>query len=241
MGENLPHQRSASQLPTSDPVQQGVHGSRAPAVFSEVRLDLQKYGRGIFKPPSPHRQALPDSSFPASLSVPDLPPKNVADDLLHQYHASFHMRLPILHWPSFTQKYEEVYREGSLQRTPRIWCALLFAVFGCSNLLRSWKNCRRFLEKSNALIEVWTEETSLDHVRCAILSSIVLVEINFKSASWTWLGYAIRMAQDIGLNCERGSRPAVEGEMRRRVWWSLYSCDRLVNGGSKACERKLTA
>ena len=227
-GESLTHNRSALSLARSEPTQQGIYGPRATADFAEVRSNLHKYGRGIFKQPFTHRQALLESPPSSSFALPELPPKHVADDLLRQYHALFHVTLPILHWPSFTQCYEEVYRVGSLKRVPRIWSALLFVVFGCSNLARSWRGCWRFLETSKALIDVWTEEISLDHVRCAILSSIVLVEMNLKSAGWTWLGCAIRIAQDIGLHREAETQSAAEEEMRRRLWWSLYSCDRFV-------------
>ena len=93
---------------------------------------------------------------------------------------------------------------------------------------------------SKSLIEIWTEDISLDHVRCAILSSIVLVEMNLKSAGWTWLGCAIRFAQDLGLHREPGSQPAAEEELCRRIWWSLYSCDRSVIGNMQTCALKLT-
>lgn len=227
-GESLVYSRSGSRLPGSEPIQQDIHPPRATADFAEVRSNLYKYGRGIFKQPSSHRQGLSESPSSSSFSLPELPPKHVADDLLRQYHTSFHVNLPILHWPSFTHTYEGVYRDRSLKRVPRIWSALLFVVFGCSNLNRSWRDCRKFLEISKTLIDVWTEEVSLDHVRCAIVSSVVLVEMNLKSAGWTWLGCAIRIAQDIGLHRDAGTRPAAEEEMRRRIWWSLYSCDRLV-------------
>lgn len=226
IGESLPHSRSGLPLPSSEPVQQGIHNSRATADFAEVRSNLHKYGRGIFNPPSSRRRTLSESPSSSSFALPDLPPKHVADDLLRQYHASFHVNLPILDWLSFTQTYEEVYRERSLKRVPRIWSALLFVVFGCSNLTRSWRDSRKFLEISKTLIDVWTEEVSLDHVRCALLSSVVLVEMNLKSAGWTWLGCAIRIAQDIGLHREAGIRPAADEEMRKRIWWSLFSCDR---------------
>lgn len=226
--ETLATNRPALQPPRSEPIQPGINKSRANADFAEVRSNLQRYGRDIFKQPSSHHQALSESPSSSPFSLPDLPPKSVADDLLRQYHVSFHLTLPILHWPSFMQTYEEAYREGSLKRVPRIRSALLFLVLGCSNLVRSWRDCWKFLEISKSLIDIWTEEISLDHVRCALLSSTVLVEMNLKSAGWTWLGCAIRIAQDIGLHREAGKRSAVEDEMRRRVWWSLYSSDRLV-------------
>lgn len=125
-------------------------------------------------------------------------------------------------------KYEEVYRDGSLKGATRIWSALLFAVFGCSNLNRSWKDCQSFLETSKTLLDVWTEDLTLDHVRSALLASIVLVEMNLKSAGWTWLGCAIRISQDIGLHRQTGTRASVDEETKKRIWWSLYSCDRSV-------------
>lgn len=37
----------------------------------------------------------------------------------------------------------------------------------------------------------------------------------------------MRVAQEIGLHIDSGPWPAVEGEMRKRVWWGLYAWDRL--------------
>ena len=240
-GESLTLQRSSLHPPRSEPTLQGVHNLRSIADFAEVRSNLHDHGRGVFKQPSLHNEVLSESPSTSISSLPELPPKAVADDLLRQYHASFHLTLPILHWPSFTHKYEEVYREGSLKRAPRIWSSLLFVVFGCGNLVRSWKDCWRFLEVSKALIDIWTDDVSVNHVQCAILSSMVLVEMNLKSAGWTWLGCAIRFAQDIGLHREAGTHSAADEEMCRRIWWSLYSSDRSVVDNPQACAIKLTS
>ena len=78
------------------------------------------------------------------------------------------------------------------------------------------------------MIDPWDEDLSLDHARCALLVSILLVELNFKSAGWIWLGNAVRIAQDIGLHHESQAWSSAEDEMRRRVWWSIYACDRSV-------------
>lgn len=72
---------------------------------------------------------------------------------------------------------------------------------------------------------MWSEDLTLDHARAALLSSIFLVEMNLKSAGWIWIGLAVRISFDIGLHCEAGTWPAVETEMRRRVWWCVYACD----------------
>ena len=85
-----------------------------------------------------------------------------------------------------------------------------------------------YLDVSKNLTEAWDEDLSLDHARCALLRSIILVENNCKSAGWICLGTAVHMAQDIGLHWETGSWPSAEEEMRRRLWWSIYTCDRSV-------------
>jgi len=106
-----------------------------------------------------------------------------------------------------------------------VWGALLFAVFACGTLHRSWTEGQRYLGISGSLIDLWTEDLTLDHARTALLSSIFLVEMNLISAGWTWIGYAVRISFDIGLHCELGTWPPIEAEMRRCVWWCVYSCD----------------
>lgn len=191
--------------------------------FSLVGSNMQKYGRGIFKLPYPQAQSPTSSSL--SDSLPDLPPKHEADTLLRQYQFTIHPTLPMIHWPSFQEKYETVYRNRSLDEVPRIWVALLYAIFACGTLHRSWQEGKKHLEVSRSLIDLWTEELTLDHVRTALLSSIFLVEMNLKSAGWAYIGYAVRISFDIGLHCEAGTWSAIEAEMRRRTWWCVYSGD----------------
>lgn len=198
-----------------------------PQDLSRIGSAMQRHGRGIFKPPYPHQ---PDSSPDLfSSSLPGLPPKHVADTLMDQYRTTLHLTLPLIHWPSFQQQYEIAYKNGSLHGVPRIWSALLFAVFACGTLHRSWYDGQKYLEISKSLIDMWTEDLTLDHARAALLSSIFLIEMNLKSAGWTWLGFAVRISFDIGLHCEAGTWPTIEKEMRRRVWWCVYACDCLLS------------
>ena len=195
----------------------------APHDLSRIGSTMQQHGRGVFKPPYPHQgTSLPD---PFSSSLPGLPPKHVADNLVHQYRTTLHPTLPLIHWPSFAEQYENAYKDGSLRGVPRIWSALLFAVFACGTLHRSWYDGQKYLEISKSLIDIWTEDPTLDHARVALLSSIFLIEMNLKSAGWTWIGFAVRVSFDIGLHCEAGTWSTIEMEMRRRVWWCVYACD----------------
>lgn len=158
--------------------------------------------------------------------MPGLPARHVGDELLRHYHTSIQVTFPILHWPSFAQTYEEVYREGSLQNVPQIWAAILFVVFAFGALHHSIHDGYGYLETSKTLIDLWSLEFDIDYIRCALLSSIFLVEMNIKSAGWAWLGFAVRISQEIGLHSDIGTWSESELEMRRRVWWSVYAYDR---------------
>ena len=189
----------------------------------KVESNMERHGHGIFKPPYPYE--LTSSSVASSTDLPPLLSKDVSDALIRQYRIAFHSTLPIIHWPSFQEQYDILYRENSFRLIPRVWIALLYAVYACGSLQRSWNEGRQYLHISKSLIDLWTEDLILDHVRTALLSSVFLVEMNLKSAGWVWIGFAIRISFDIGLHCEAGTWSAIEEEMRRRVWWSTYTCD----------------
>lgn len=197
--------------------------------LSEVRSNLREYGRGIWKVPAPYRQQGPR---PRMADSPQLPPKNAADHLLAQYFSCIHSVFPVIHWPSFMAEYEEVYRSGSLVGVPREWGAVLFGVFACGSIHTlepdREESGKEYVKISCGIIDVWQDHFTLDQARAALLASIFLYEINSKSASWVWIGSAVRVAQEIGLHIDSGPWSAVEGEMRRRVWWGLYAWDRLV-------------
>jgi hypothetical protein len=224
----------AQQIPLKLP-EIGSHPKRQPRPppihdLSRARSNIRNYGRGIFKPPAPYRQAGSQAFF--NPPQPDLPRKHLADHLMSSYYSSVHMMIPILHWPTFQQEYEAVYKAGGLHGVPPVWSSLLFAVLAVGVLFSTDPNIHRphtgkeFIELSLRLLDVWNDDFVIDHARAAVLTSIFLTELNLKSAAWTWLGSAVRISQDIGLHSETGPWPMIEGEMRRRVWWGIYVWDR---------------
>ncbi|MCJ1463241.1 hypothetical protein MMC07_001846 [Pseudocyphellaria aurata] len=239
--QQLSHLRSASseggaseisyyappQHPTSDSHRNKRQKPTIAQDFAKTRFNVRRYGNGIFKPPQPPEPNA--SGTPTSPSIPELPLRHVADELLQHYYLSIQVTFPVIHWPSFTSTYEEVYREGSLQHVPQIWSALLFAVFSFGTLHRSINDDQGYFETSKSFIDLWAADFNVDHVRCALLSSIFLVEMNLKSAGWAWLGFAVRISQDIGLHSDIGTWSATELDIRRRLWWSVYACDRLLS------------
>jgi ribosomal protein L37AE/L43A len=204
-----------------------------PEDLSRVRANIRNFGRGVFKPPAPYRQVGTQTHF--NPPRPELPPKHIADHLLRSYYSCVHMVIPIIHWPTFEQEYDAVYKAGSLNGVPSVWSSLLFAVLAVGVIFSTDPSVQRphrgkdFMTTSRSLIDLWNDEFVLDHARTAVLTSIFLSEMNLNSAAWTWLSAAGRISQDIGLHIETGPWPVIEGEMRRRVWWGIYTWDRLLS------------
>lgn len=198
--------------------------------LTDVRSNLRQYGRGIWRMPAPYQQQGSQSFVGAD--APELPPKTAADQLLGQYLNCIHSVLPVLHWPSFTAEYDKVYQAGSLVGVSSEWAAVLFGVLACGavhTMEPNWEEKgKEYVRLSCGIIDVWQDNFNLDRARAALLVSIFLYEVNSRSASWVWIGSAVRVAQEIGLHVDSGPWPALEGEMRKRLWWGLYTWDRLV-------------
>ncbi|KKZ64918.1 hypothetical protein EMCG_09152 [[Emmonsia] crescens] len=189
---------------------------------SHVCRKMRTYGQGLLNFP-------PDLSFthPQTLltgDVPSLPSPSVVDALLGNYFSHVHCVFPIVHWPTLLSDYDRVSRTGSFRGVPKEWVIVLFAILACGSLHSLDQDLvskgKEFLQTSVSLTDVWQDAFSIDQVRTAMLVSIFLYETNLKSASWVWLGSAVRIAQDLGLHIASGYSP-IEAELRKRVWWAL--------------------
>ncbi|KAK0705411.1 fungal-specific transcription factor domain-containing protein [Lasiosphaeris hirsuta] len=197
--------------------------------LARARSNLRNFSRGIWKPPAQYRQ-LPVAENRDYQHL--LPPRQVTELLLRSYYSSAHTLTPIIHWASFQQTIEGLYKQGAPQRVPQSFMSMLFAALAVGRLftaddeqVRGFSACQ-LLETARTLIDPWNNDYVLDNARTLILITIVLSELNLKSAAWSWLGNAVRVAQDIGLYSESGPWSVIEGEMRRRTWWTIYILDR---------------
>lgn len=221
------------QLPEPSTKERRPGGPPAMDGFDEVRANIRNYGRGIFKPPPAYRQYGPQPLYPHGHQ--ELPPKHVADRLISHYHGSVHVYAPLLHWPTFMQEYEQVYRVNSFQHSRHIWVAVFYAMLACGTLMDPPPSGSvqegegaGYLEMCIRSLNTWSDELSVDYVRANLLISMYFTEVNQRSPAWVWLGAAVRVAQDIGLHTDRGPYSPFEMEIRRRVWWSVYNWDRYV-------------
>jgi hypothetical protein len=199
--------------------------------FDSVRHNLRNYGRGIFKPPTPYRQNGPPSRYPHD-DIP-LPPKHISDRLLSHYHGSVHVYAPHVHWPTFQAEYEEIYRAGTFKGLEHVKVAMFFAVLACGTLMDHPGSAtapetegQKFVQLSIRTLDFTNDDMTLDHVRVNLLFSVYHMEMNLRSTGRVWLAAAMNIAQDLGLYVESGPYGPFEAEMRKRVWWALYTWDR---------------
>lgn len=82
------------------------------------------------------------------------------------------------------------------------------------------------------------EEGSITCVETLALIGYFMQNMNRRDAAFLYIGMALRMAISLGLHQEVSSFPSPEGfppldeatrEHRRRVWWSIYSLDRILS------------
>ncbi|KAH6622758.1 fungal-specific transcription factor domain-containing protein [Chaetomium tenue] len=197
--------------------------------LARARSNLRTYSRGIWKPPAPYRQ----SAAPELRDFQQiLPPRQTTEALLRSYYTSTHSVTPILHWNTLTQTVDGLYRPGNPLRASQAFMSVFFAVltvgrlFMAENDLNRAYSATQLLETTRTLIDPWSDDYELDNARALVLVTMALNELNLKSAACSWLGRAVRVAQDLGLYTEPGTASFVEAEMRRRTWWTIYILDR---------------
>lgn len=203
---------------------------------SRARAAFRNFSRGVLKPPAPYRQSQ-TSIITFDHPRPPLPPKVIVDKLLHTYYGATHIMMPILHWPTLQHQVEELYQNTTnIQRVPISWHSMFFAALAIGSLFSNdpypdrTLRAGEFLEASRSLTDPWINDFDLDNVRASFLISLALNEMNLKSAALTWLGAAVRSAQDLELHLEvAGVHSRVEADMRRRVWWAIYILDRTLS------------
>ncbi|KAK4153182.1 fungal-specific transcription factor domain-containing protein [Chaetomidium leptoderma] len=197
--------------------------------LGRARSNLRSFSRGIWKPPAPFRQ-------PAAPELRDfqqlLLPRQTTEAFLLSYYTSTHSMTPIMHWHTFTQAVDGLYRPGNPPRVSQAFMSMFFAVLTVGRLFTAENDQNRaysatqLLETTRTLIDPWSNEYELDNARALVLITMALNELNLKSAAWSWLGRAVGVAQDLGLYTEPGTASFVEAEMRRRTWWAIYILDR---------------
>ncbi|ORX88388.1 hypothetical protein K493DRAFT_319513 [Basidiobolus meristosporus CBS 931.73] len=173
------------------------------------------------------------------LGATSLPPTEITEHLLTVYFSTIHPHMPFIHKPTFFTKF----KNGEIP--PILILSICACVSRFSNhpgiladpIIRSGEifsnRFRNILLKCLDGPSVFTTEALL------IVSYYEYMNARYPRA-WMYLGMAIRMAQELGINRidENGNIPGqssadwVEVETQRRLWWSCFIRDRIGSTGT---------
>ncbi|KAK7060317.1 hypothetical protein VNI00_001082 [Paramarasmius palmivorus] len=175
----------------------------------------------------------------------EYPERDLADKLVHAYFSRLHFLMPVMDKPSFIQQYEHIMNnthDRELASSQTAFISLIFAVFACAaNLVEDdrLKVSGRtdeggmgmvYYERSLVLQYISHAKIQIPHVQCFLLLSSFLCSINCLPQAWILVGQAVRTGQDLGLH--RSPRRLVispiEKETRRKIWWGVYTLDRML-------------
>jgi hypothetical protein len=199
--------------------------------LDHVCNNVRKHAQDIFTTPHQVHGILEESSW----KHPEIPLRAVFAHLSRSYLQTIHEWYPALHWPTFQHEVDEVYASRSLESCTRGWVSLFFAVMACGALqsgidqnISSTTTLKgtAFFETASSALQPWPHNLTVTHAQAALLLSIFATESNMRSAGSIWHASAVRVAQELQLSPEAYSWPAVDGEIRRRLWWSIYVRDR---------------
>ncbi|KII95791.1 hypothetical protein PLICRDRAFT_34739 [Plicaturopsis crispa FD-325 SS-3] len=175
----------------------------------------------------------------------EYPERDLADKLVDAYFSRFHFLMPVIDKPSFMRQYATLMdntHDINMARTHTAFISLVFAVFACSARLvddprleaedRLDDGGMGMVYYERALILHYISHASIqpEHVQCFILMASFLCSVNCLPQAWLLVGQAVRTAQDLGFH--RSPRrlliTSIEKETRRKIWWGVYSLDRML-------------
>ncbi|KAL6713476.1 hypothetical protein ACLMJK_008941 [Lecanora helva] len=171
----------------------------------------------------------------------EVPNKAIGDALFQSYLNTVHWSFPIIGKTTFVQQYNVYYRRPESRPNPN-WLAILNLIFAIgakySHITRAeWRGDSRdhliYFTRARMLglsTDAILGHADLQKVQITGLMSFYLMATNQINRSWTMSGIALRHACTLGLNLRNESVDVTETskEIRCRLWWAVYSIERLL-------------
>jgi hypothetical protein len=175
----------------------------------------------------------------------DLPPLETAQRLLNCYMQTVQASYPILAKKTFVTQFYHYYNSvarGNPYQLPQKWQAMLNLVFAIgaaySHLIGApWRADDRdhFLHHSRAWAlslkdPWWFSHPDLPQTQITGLLALYYLTIGHVNRSWIVIGMAMRFGVGLGLHVRNDDRTAsaVKKEILSRIWWGLYSLERIL-------------
>ncbi|KAG0213719.1 hypothetical protein BGX28_003663 [Mortierella sp. GBA30] len=167
-----------------------------------------------------------------------MPSIDVIDHLLDVHFRYVHPVLPMLHFRTIS---DQVHHSESPPSH------LLFAILGLASRFSDnpafrvpqpgveRPPCTIFYERAKYFIKDEYDNSQISTVQALLLMAVQQMGFCESQRAWLYVGMAIRMAQDLGLNKEpteqEQARNRLQCELRKRTWWSIYVIERLLCAG----------
>jgi hypothetical protein len=199
--------------------------------FDHVCNNIREHARNVFSTPHQNCSRAAEPTWP----LPEVPPRAEYAYFSRNFLDTMHDWYPALHWPTFQRKADEVYATRSFEGCSREWIALFFAVLACGSLHpRPERNGpqsgllegQAMFETAASALQPWPEDLTITHAQAALMLSIFATESNQRSLGSIWLASAVRVVQELQISPEMDCWSPFDGEIRRRLWWSIYVRDR---------------
>lgn len=187
----------------------------------------------MYKDPSSLRR--PPTPF-----LPQLPPFEFAKRLYTVQNSFiggiFHFCPPSDFEARLLQAYDHAPDPENREETLNYCLVLLLLCYGSMYSVNQWAGSDgppgfTFFRHALFLLPEIHQEGSVLFVQVLSLIAPYFQNLNRKDAAFLYIGLAIRMAISLGLHQEVADSDMgpVEREARRRLWWSVYSMDRIIS------------
>ncbi|KAK5121035.1 hypothetical protein LTR85_005819 [Meristemomyces frigidus] len=169
------------------------------------------------------------------------PPRYVSDLLVDLYFDHLHYTFPTLHKAQFRRSYERMLVNSPGHNNDAGFVSVFFAVCACASgllprqLASSGFPGLEYYEKALVLHYSTTGQAALEAVQCLGLLALCSAGWNTLAQSWKLAGQAVRAAQDLGLHVNLSANAMQHGrgkhvqQLSRRVWWAVWSLDRILS------------
>ncbi|MCJ1245580.1 hypothetical protein MMC30_002784 [Trapelia coarctata] len=178
---------------------------------------------------------------PDQVEMFELPPRPIAEFLLHTYIESVHPTFPVIGKLNFRNQVQNFFNNE--QSTPgKSWLAILNLIFAIaakySHLVQAelrgderdhliyFTRARLLGMDSESILAL----PDLQRVQIAGLMSFYLMSVNQINRAWTMCGLAMRYSVALGLHLrnENPRLPDTAKEIRYRVWWAIFGLERTL-------------
>ncbi|KAJ8100545.1 fungal-specific transcription factor domain-containing protein [Lipomyces tetrasporus] len=164
-----------------------------------------------------------------SSSIPSLPPRVLADQLVNFFFNDWHPIFPVLHAPTFMTDYEKAYNASTLLGKEEflVQLYLIFAISSRQVSIANSESHTTYERHWRRLLSTLEHRNSLTTLQSLILAQIDMCTAGQYSDMFQYKMKATGMALRLGLNRshKQFNLNFLEGEMRLRTFWAVFTLD----------------